>query len=393
MKKKLTTLLALVLTFALLMGACGGAASETAGNEATAGNAVAAEPEMKTWKLGMEDSGAWNATTGPLYGQIETACEALGIEVVYFPVETQSAEGFLACYNNMIAQGCDGVILGNSSMASGIIPQVAEMMTDAGVYWSLFWTKLEEETDDYEAAMSSPYFISTVYEDDVFSSSWCMDILGEKGAKNVAEIGFLPGNPTGDMRDTGVNSGLEKYGMTLLADERDQTLTMSADGGKTIMDRFISAYPEMDGLVIAGMSQYVLSGVVSAMEEHGKTEDISLACIDFHENQTEYLKNGILDGIVGGHVAGPFYNLILMANAMNGTPLTDEPQLIQDNFITLSSPEDADAWDTYGKSGKMYSAEEILDMMVVNNPDYNLEAFNKMVADYSMDDIIARAGK
>lgn len=405
MKKLVALLLAMVMVFSLV--AC---STETDTNKTDSTNnttstndsttktdtndktddSATSTGELKKWKLGMIDPGSWNATSGPLYAQMESACEALNVELYYVAAETNSAEGHIAAIQNMIAAGCDGIILLNAPLTNGIIPQVAEMCDDAEVYWSLSWTKVTEGDGNYEACVGSDYFVSTTYEDDVYSANWCTNILGELGVKNLCEIGFQAGNATGEMRDQGVKKAVEEYNMTLLADERDTSLTRTSDGGKTIMDRFTSAYPDMDGLVIAGMSQYVLSGVMSTLEEKKLTDQISVTCIDFHEYQAEYLKTGALDGIIGGHVVGTFYSLILMANIMNGTPLTDEPVIQQDNFITLDNYDDAALWDSYAQTGDFYSADEIKNMMVVNNPDYTLADWQQMIADYSIADIVAR---
>ena len=139
------------------------------------------------------------------------------------------------------------------------------------------------------------------------------------------------------------------------------------------------------------MIQFVLSGVVASLEEHNAIDKIDATCIDFHEYQTEYLKSGVLDGIIGGHVVGPYYSLILIANIMNGTPLTEEKVVMQDMFIELTNGDDADKWDTYGKLGELYSAEETLQMMKVVNPDFTFEDFSKIVADYSLEDVVTRA--
>ncbi len=396
MKRVLAFVLAVSMAFSLV--ACGGGGSsapvQSTGGNSTAvnsGGGAAANGEMKSWKLGMMDPGAWNATSGPLYAQMELACEALGVELAYAAAAENSAEGHLAAIQNLLSSGCNGIILLNGPLVQGIIPQVAQMCDEAGVYWSLSWTKLIEGEPNYEACVNSKYFVSTTYEDDVYSANWCANLLGEKGCKKLTEIGFVSGNATGDMRDKGVANGCEQYNMEILAEERDQTLTRTTDGGKTIMDRFIAGYPEMDGLVIAGMSQFVLSGVVSSLEENKLEDKVSVACIDFHEFQTDYLKSGVLDGIIGGHVVGTFYSLILMANLMNGTPLTEEKAILQDNFIELASYEDAQVWDEYGKPGTIYTAEEIKNMMVVNNPDYSYEDFLQMIENYSLDDIVARA--
>jgi ABC-type sugar transport system substrate-binding protein len=369
-------LLALVLAIAMVMSIAVVASAEDT-------------KEFKHFTVGMLDMGAWNATSGPQYAQVELAAEALNVDLVYTAYDS-SAEGLLQAIQNLIGMGVDAILLQNGPLVYGCIPQVAEICDDAEVYWALCWTKIEEGDGNYEACMESEYFVATFWEDDVHSGQWCTELLGAKGHKNLAEIGFVTGNATADMRDSGVAAGLETYPeMEIKAEERDQTLTSTSDGGKTIMDRFITSVPDMDGLLICGMSQFVLSGVVSSLEEHNLQDKIDVACIDFHEYQTEYLKSGVLDGIIGGHVVGPYYGLILIANIMNGTPLTDEKLVLQDNFIELASYEDAVVWDTYGKPGQLYSAEETQNM--VANPDFTYEDFLQVIADYSLDDIVARA--
>ena len=369
-------LLALVLAIAMVMAIAAVAFAEDT-------------KELKHFTVGMLDMGAWNATSGPQYAQVELAAKALNVDLVYTAYDN-SAEGILQAIQNLIGMGVDAILLQNGPLVHGCIPQVAEICDDAEVYWALCWTKLVEGDGNYEACMESDYFVATFWEDDVHSGQWCTELLGAKDRQNIAEIGFVTGNATADMRDAGVAAGLEAYpSMQIKAEERDQSLTSTSDGGKTIMDRFITSVPDMDGLLICGMSQFVLSGVVSSLEEHNLQDKVDVACIDFHEYQTEYLKSGVLDGIIGGHVVGPYYGLILIANIMNGTPLTDEKLILQDNFIELASYDDAVIWDTYGKPGNLYSAEETLNM--VANPDFTYEDFLKVIADYSLDDIVARA--
>lgn len=369
-------LLALILAVAMVMSIAAVASAEDT-------------KELKHFTVGMLDVGAWNATSGPQYAQIELAAEALNVDLVYTAYDS-SAEGLLQAVQNLIGMGVDAILLQNGPLVYGCIPQVAEICDDAEVYWALCWTKLVEGDGNYEACMESDYFVATFWEDDVHSGQWCTELLGAKDHQNLAEIGFVTGNATADMRDAGVAAGLEAYpNMQIKAEERDQSLTSTSDGGKTIMDRFITSVPDLDGLLICGMSQFVLSGVVSSLEEHNLQDKVDVACIDFHEYQTEYLKSGVLDGIIGGHVVGPYYGLILIANIMNGTPLTDEKLILQDNFIELASYDDAVIWDTYGKPGTLYSAEETRNM--VANPDFTYEDFLKVIADYSLDDIVSRA--
>ena len=89
--------------------------------------------------------------------------------------------------------------------------------------------------------------------------------------------------------------------MTILAEERDITLTGSASGGMDIVNRFLATYPECDGIIIQGRTHSCLAGVVNGLADAGRTEDIPIFAIDCNINQTEYFENGQEAYVIGGH--------------------------------------------------------------------------------------------
>jgi len=400
MKKLISAALVVTMLAGSLVGCSksaentGSSAASEVAIEATSEStdSEAATKEAVAWKVGLIDPGPYNATSGPLFAQLELTINALNGTFTYVTMESNSAEATINAVKNLIAADVDAIILSNQALKYGCMAEVADLCEESEVYWSMFWTKIVEGEPNYEACMNKKYFVSTTFEDDVESAYFCTSTLGKLGVKNICEIGFPSGNTTGDMRDAGINKALDEFGMKLLAAERDETVTRSAEGGAIAGSRFLSSYPEMDGIVVAGMSQYVLSGLVETLKSQKKgIDDIQVAAIDFHEFQKEYLEEGYLDAIIGGHIEGPTYSAILIANRINGTSLSEEPMLIQDNFIKLSSKEEAERWDEYvAEDGYIYSPEEIANCLVVNNPDFNLEVFQKMIDDYSLEDIVAR---
>lgn len=396
MKKLLCVCLVLVLSLSFVLTGCsnGGGAnvSDSPSGESPAGSGDGnITAEAKAWKCGFLDTGTTDATNKPLFDQLKLTIEALNGEVVTAVPDATGGEGMLAAIQNLISSGVDGVILNGGVVSYGVLAQVAQMCDGAGVYWSLYWCNLVPDTDDYKTAYESEYFISNTYEDDVYSAYFAMNTLGELGCKNVCEIGLPGGMPTTSMRDAGIEQAIQEHdGMKILAVESDVMKTTTSAGGADITSQFLTAFPETDAIIIAGMTQYVLPGVIQALEAAGKAGQIKIAAIDFQEYQYQYMEEGKLSAIIGGHFSGPAYSAILMANVINGTPLTDGPISIEDKFIELATVEEAKRYEDGVYNGSLYTADEIKQCLKVYNPDFTIEDLIKMADSYSLDDIISR---
>ena len=406
MKKVIAVVMAAVMTFSL--AAC---AQETGGEQPAADSTQEEEPAADTsqeteaavgseesaapkeaghFKIGTLDMGSADATSAPLLNQLRTTVEAMGCEFVTATASEMSAEAMIAAYQNLIAAGCDGIITTYGQVSADTM---AQMFDEAGVLWSTYWYHFVEGTDEYEAVMNSETFVSSTYEDDVNSAYWAASELGKKGCKKLCMVGLPAGGATANMRDEGIKKACEEYGMEILAEERDFSLTISSAGGATITERFLTAYPECDGILVAGMTQFVLAGVVQTLEQAGKVGTIPISGIDFNEYQFDYFEKGALNGIIGGHFCGPTYSAILMINQLNGTPLTTDKVQIENMFIELNDAEKVQQYaDWLENNGTIYSADEISKCLVVNNPDFTYDDLIEMANAYCLEDLLARHG-
>lgn len=398
MKKLMCILLALCMLFALCACAESGTSKDTPAQ--TVNDTVkeadtveeateqAGTKELVRWKMGCIDPGSWNATNGPVYDQLEKLQDALNFEIIWTTKASTAVDDVLAAIQNLIVAGADALIIGND--CSSCIIQTADICEEAGVYWSTYWTVISEE--DQEKLQNYKYFVGTFYEDDVYAGEWIGNVLGELGSKKVCVIGTPEGAVITNQRVEGQEKAYAKYGMEVLASERDYTLTGSAAGGADIINRFLMAYPECDGILIAGRTHSCLAGVVTALAEAGKTENIPVACIDFNSAQDEYFQNGQLAGIIGGHHLGGMYNTILVCNILNGTPLTDEKVFMQDNYLEIDSAEESAIYQKNIAEDAAYYGDEILQFIKAYNPDVTFDDFVELVKSYSVQDVLDRHG-
>lgn len=395
MKKTLSFIL--VLCMLLSLAACGSGEKQES-QAAPAANAEvnkpeessnAAEPkELVKWKLGCLDPGAWNAAYGPVYDQLEALADDLNYEIIYATRAGSSTDDTLAAIQNLIVSGADALILGNDVLMCYM--QVADICEEAGVYWTMYWAGVKEE--DRETLNNYKYYVGATYEDEEYAGYWLGKAAGEAGCKNLCLIGAPDGLDFTIRRNKGLEKACGEYGMTILAQERDITLTGSAAGGMDIVNRFLATYPMCDGIIIQGRTHSCLAGVVNGLSDAGKTADIPIFAIDCNINQTEYFQNGQEAGVIGGHHLGGMYGAILLTNVMNGTPLTDEKPYLLNKYVELTSYEQCKEWAYHIWDNDAYTGEEILQYIKAYNPAATYEDLVTLTQSYSLDDIIARHG-
>ena len=215
--------------------------------------------------------------------------------------------------------------------------------------------------------------------------------LYEKGCSNIAVITQEKGDATADARDRGFDRACEELGMNRISEVRNNTLT--AEETTKAVENFLASFPELDGIFVVGGSNTILEGVIQALELHGKTGEVKVACVDFISGLDKYFEEGAIDAISGGHFVDPLFSYMLMVNKLAGTPLSDTCETINLNFVNLESAEDATNYYTYVEGDSFpYNEEEIRNMVKYFNPDMTIEELRSIADAYSVDDVMARHG-
>lgn len=267
-----------------------------------------------------------------------------------------------------------------------MLATVIDMCEEAGVYVSFYNTLIDEGTDAWDAAHESKYFVSAHYNDNEKAGYDAMNKLAEIGCKKVCVFGLPVSNLTGEYRYTGLERAAEENGIEILCFNSDLSL-FNAAGGATVAESFLSAYPEMDGVLISGGCGNIMSGYATVMEGKG----IPTVGIDFSEGQTQYFESGILEYVTGGHIAGAVYGVIMLVNQLNGTPLADGPAFIEDKFLEADGVEEAVAYDTcYFGGVNLFTEEEIRNCCVAYNPDANMDTLLAFIEKYTVEGLMEK---
>lgn len=346
-------------------------------------SAMAAKDEADV-KLGLSIYSTTDATAGPMVNNMQAACDGMGADLVV-ATDNSSLETEITNIENLIANGCKAVFC--LPYSDDAIPRIAKICENNEVYFGFYWYDLTEEATR-KICYDSDYFIGNIYEDDVWSAYTAMETLHEAGASNIGMFGLPTGRTTTTKRDQGIQEACDEFDMKILVEDRVNIYT--SDAASSSVESMVSAYADLDGIVIAGQTQNCLPGVIQSLQNLGLAGEVKVACVDFNENQSEYFKNGYVNGIVGGHFTGAAWLAVLATNQLQGTPLTDEPVSVKDEFIVLQSEEDCENYNKYLYEELPYTEEEYAQMSKKNNEEFTYDDFLKIVESYSIEDVMAR---
>lgn len=386
MKKKLKKLIALGLSFSLI-----GAMLAGCGESKDSGEQVATDNERI--RIGVSIWSSTDVLGSQCKRIIDEAAEALDVDVQYVD-QGHVSEKVTASVEQLCAAGCQGIIICNASdteMTSAI-----KTCNDSGVYLSQFFRIINKETnpDIYKMAEESPYYIGAVHENEVENGEKLINILLEKGDRNIGLIGWEQGDATWLGRWEGYKKGLDKWNKDHPDDQaklsEPQYAGTSSDGGSKAAEALMSADPTLDALIPAGGGGDPLQGAIAAVERANKVNDIDVVSTDFLPDLGERLENGSMAGQSGGHYCDPLFSFMMVYNAIKGNYTGIEGHLcdVQFPYLYVSSPEDYSEYEKYFVDQLPYTKEELVEIS-----KQNLDDLKKTAESLTIEDAASRAKK
>ena len=394
MKRTVSIILALVMMLSML-AACGDSGSSTAGGTPSdSSSADVTLPDAATVKLGVVIWGTTDALARNATMMMRKIVEAAGGEVVVDTSGT-SPETQIQSAENLIAGGCNAIIIVNNS--DEMLPRLAQLCETNEVYFGLMWRKIYSE--EIKAQLDAcPYYIGNTCEDETEIAERLATNLANAGVTQLAMIGRPIGDTTHDARWQGVVNVCENTGLDLIAEYRGQGGAATAAETMEAVEKFISGYPDLEAIFMTGGTSSQLEGALAALDKHNKRGVIKLAVVDFIDADLmkEYLDDGTLFSIAGGHYVDPLFTTAMLINAVEGNKLSDKPEQINLQFIDFASAEDAVDYYDYVENDAdevyAYTSEELGQLIKSINPDVTIDTIRQTAADYSIADVMTRHG-
>lgn len=383
--KKIVSALACATMVVGLLAGCGNSSGSDS-SETTK------ETDNSKIKIGVS---IWSSTDvlGAQCKQIlDAAADSLGVDVQYVD-QGHVSEKVTASVEQLAAAGCQGIIICNSSdteMTSAI-----KTCNDNKVYLAQFFRIISEEDnpDIYQAATDSAYYIGAVHENEVENGEKLVQILLDKGDRNIGLIGWEQGDATWLGRWEGYKNGIEKWNKENPDDQatlsEPQYAGTTSDGGSKAADALMSADPTLDAIIPAGGGGDPLQGAIAAVERAGKTGEIDIVSTDFLADLGERLENGSMAGESGGHYCDPLFAFMMVYNAIKGnyTDFAGNFVNVEFPYLYVSSAEDYKAYEQYFVDQLPYTSDELTAIS-----EQSLEELQETAKSLSIEDAAARAG-
>ena len=386
MKRKMIALL-LALVMVLSLAACGG---NSASSSSSSGNAAPADGNIK---IGVSIWSSTDVLGSKCKEIIDAAAAALGVTVQYVD-QGHVSEQVTASVETLCAAGCQGIIICNS--ADTEMTSAIKTCNDNGVYLAQFFRIISETNspDIYEMAKNSAYYVGAVHEDEVENGEKLVQILIDKGCRNIGLIGWEQGDATWLGRWEGYQNGVKAWNEANPDDQvnlsEPQYAGTTAEGGTKAAEALMAANPNLDALIPAGGGGEPLLGAVAAVESAGKTGEIKIVSTDFLDDLGTRLQDGSMAGESGGHYCDPLFAFMMVYNAIKGNYSGFEGQFneILFPYLYVASSEDYAEYEQYFVNQLPYTQDELAAMA-----EMDFATLSETAAKLSIEDAAARFAK
>ncbi len=367
--KKILTLLVVLLVVSSLLFANGGSESGSS---------------VKEVKIGMFGTSNADVAVQPRFDNAIAYIEAIGGTVVNAEVENYD---YVSALDSLINAGCTGVIF--ESVDEAALAVYITKCEQAQIYFACTDTNIAVEGEIGELIKNSKYYLGCLGKSEVQNGYDTVSMLGKAGVKKLGFVSIPVIYTMGADRDAGFIKAMNEYGMTQQVDFEDIYSLFTPAGGADVAQSFLAAYPDMEGIVIGGCTQYCLSGVVQAVQNSGR--DVKVVGIDYDQNILEHMKSGTVVGFTGGNWNDDVMAAVLIANAIQGHRLTDEIVNITTGYFVVDSVEKCETFMEVWNNGDcmIYNENQFKNMNVELNPSFTYEELLKINSDYSLESIVA----
>ncbi len=392
--KLFSILLVLTMTVLMLSGCSGKKASEDAQTRddaettaAPAGNQSEESTDSDgasgntsgTYKIGYNYFGSGSYALLSLANNSKVAIDAFGNEAVGMDDEF-SVEKIVQDIENMISSGADGLIIWLP--AESLYLTVADICKQAEVPFVLN-DKIPSDESIIKELKANPYFVGAVSP----ANSVYGEAIAQYALSQNLKTCIISSSGVGDASDTprleAFTKAFTEGGGEILAELHAD----AADAAQGQLEDTLVANPDPD--FIYGVGSDFGIAAVSALENAGNTRAVVLTS-GLDKQALSLLGNSPMKMVNGDFWICGMLSAVVLQNYLDGTPLKDAnggPVWV-DNVMPFEVP--ADKYDLYTRfflDEYCYSNDEIKQMSGKYNPDFNYDAFIKLIQDqdYSLD--------
>lgn len=347
-----------------------------------------AVPERK--KVGVIIWGTEDGLGSSVKRVLEYAGEALNIEV-QFKTGDFDTEAQVKAAENFVAAGVDGILC--VPLIDGGIPKIYKVCEDAKIPYVQAFRQVDDEANS-AALDAAPYYLGYTVENEELAGAEMLKALANAGGTTVGCVYNAPGSSFADRRKAGIEKALSEGVATKIA-EFTLPLSPTSEAWVESTNNFINTYPELNGIIMTSGAVGGAEGAIATIIKNNAVGKVKMVTFDQPANATEAFEQGILVGLASGIYTDALYSFVILANEMQGTPLSEQPIKIDANYIYITSTQDIADYSAYvdGEGIYPYAKEEIQQMTRFYNPNFTADDLQKIASEWTMANVLAKNKK
>ncbi len=355
---------------------------------ASSQKASAAEPAKK--KVGVIIWGTEDGLGSSVKRMLEYAGSALNIEV-QFKTGDYDTEAQVKAAENFVAAGVDGILC--VPLIDSGIPKIYKVAEQAKIPYVQAFRRIDDKKNAAQL-LAAPYFLGYTVENEELAGYDLLKILAKAGGTKVGAVYNSPGSSFADRRKSGIEKGFVS-GVAKKVSEFTLPLSPTSEAWVESTNNFINTFKELNGIIMTSGSVGGAEGAIATIVKNKAVGRVKMVTFDQPANSNEAFEKGILVGLATGIYTDSLFSFVVLANKLQGNPLSPKAITISANYIYVTNIQEAADYAKYvdNPATYPYTKEEIQKMTKFYNPSFTADDLQKIASKWTMSDVLARAKK
>ncbi len=373
----------------LFSTACGNTSEAPSGDTNTGSEVTSTAYDYSDTKIGVVGFFESGENLDAVSSYMDSLSAEVGFEYEYVAGSSYDEQTNITIVQNLIASGCDGIILCMDSGTEAII----EECEAAGVYVAGFLTDMDSS---FDSISDSPYYLGTVcdgYYDNSAIGVKAAELIIEDGKKNVGittfPLAYYPGKA---QAIDAFKATIDEYNAT--ATEPITYYDVEELKFTQLEDTYFQKYPDLDAIFNLA-SGFVYPTIVKT----GNEDKVTLYQTGYKKDDVDAINDGSIRMMTLSNTEAIIYPTAMILNKVAEKPYADAPETaerVDTSVVYITNPDEANAFiekgffSTNDMEDAFVDAEEFKEYLTVYNEDATYESLLEELDSMSMEDIMAK---
>lgn len=329
---------------------------------------------------------SWMSSADLLWAMYERsvryACDVLHCELLFVEWDTSSTTYASDAIENLCQAGVDGIVSGMMDGAS------IDACIKAGIPFVGALNQMNDEM--LKTATESGLFCGNVIDDDYVSTYNSVEALYDAGCRKIAWVAPQPGTTQAEIRSSGIMDAIKAHPDLEVLTSFRYSLG-SNDEVLNAIEQILSAYPELEGLVISNGLDVTSVWYNTGAADRG----VKLAVTDLCESYQDLFKDDLIAYCATDQFPSEVVAFTLLYNKLTGHEILSDPSVqMRRHFLEIHNYEEmCNMWNMSFQNIFPMTAEQVLDLCVEFNPDADEALYQKAAEEYTIDNVAASNAK